>query len=68
MAQPSHVLLAMGADEDRARSSLRFTLGRTELQYWSPKSKRWVVEPSGFDVWVGEDSRADLHAALTIEP
>ncbi len=28
-AQPSHVLLAMGADEDRARSSLRFTLGHT---------------------------------------
>ena len=29
VAQPSHVLLAMGADDDRARSSLRFTLGRT---------------------------------------
>jgi cysteine desulfurase len=27
VAQPSHVLLAMDADEDRARSSLRFTLG-----------------------------------------
>jgi cysteine desulfurase len=27
VAQPSHVLLAMGADADRARSSLRFTLG-----------------------------------------
>jgi cysteine desulfurase len=29
VAQPSHVLLAMGAEDDRARSSLRFTLGRT---------------------------------------
>jgi cysteine desulfurase len=29
VAQPSHVLIAMGADDDRARSSLRFTLGRT---------------------------------------
>ncbi|MFJ6195557.1 cysteine desulfurase family protein [Micromonospora sp. NPDC092111] len=29
VAQPSHVLLAMGADHDRARSSLRFTLGHT---------------------------------------
>ncbi len=29
VAEPSHVLLAMGADEDRARSSLRFTLGHT---------------------------------------
>ncbi|MGW0436247.1 cysteine desulfurase family protein [Micromonospora sp. NPDC003197] len=27
VAQPSHVLLAMGADDDRARSSLRFALG-----------------------------------------
>jgi cysteine desulfurase len=29
VAQPSHVLLAMGAADDRARSSLRFTLGHT---------------------------------------
>jgi cysteine desulfurase len=29
IAQPSHVLLAMGADTDRASSSLRFTLGHT---------------------------------------
>ena len=32
VAQPSHVLLAMGADDDRARSSLRFTLGHTSTQ------------------------------------
>jgi cysteine desulfurase len=31
VAQPSHVLLAMGADDDRARSSLRFTLGHTSV-------------------------------------
>jgi cysteine desulfurase len=29
IAQPSHVLLAMGAEEARARSTLRFTLGHT---------------------------------------
>ena len=29
VAQPSHVLLAMGADLGRARGSLRFTLGRS---------------------------------------
>jgi cysteine desulfurase len=29
VARPSHVLLAAGADADRARSSLRFTLGHT---------------------------------------
>jgi len=32
VAQPSHVLLAMGADEDRARGSLRFSLGHTSTQ------------------------------------
>ena len=32
VAQPSHVLLAMGADEDRARGSLRFSLGHTSSQ------------------------------------
>jgi cysteine desulfurase len=29
VAEPSHVLIAMGADDARARSSLRFTLGHT---------------------------------------
>jgi cysteine desulfurase len=29
VARPSHVLLAMGHDEDRAKSSLRFTLGHS---------------------------------------
>jgi cysteine desulfurase len=29
VAQPSHVLLAMGADVPRARGSLRFSLGHT---------------------------------------
>ena len=32
VARPSHVLLAMGHDEARARGSLRFTLGHTSTQ------------------------------------
>jgi cysteine desulfurase len=32
VARPSHVLLAMGLDEQRARGSLRVTLGRTSTQ------------------------------------
>jgi cysteine desulfurase len=32
VAQPSHVLLAMGAGEARARGSLRFSLGRTSTR------------------------------------
>jgi len=32
VARPSHVLVAMGADEERARSSLRFSLGHSSTQ------------------------------------
>ncbi|TDC28459.1 cysteine desulfurase family protein [Kribbella albertanoniae] len=32
VAEPSHVLLAMGYDDQRARGSLRFTLGHTSSQ------------------------------------
>jgi cysteine desulfurase len=32
VARPSHVLLAVGADTDRARSSLRFSLGHTSTE------------------------------------
>ena len=47
--------------------TLRFSLGKNELQFWSPQTKRWGVEPSVFDVWVGESSTADLHAELTVQ-
>jgi len=33
VAEPSHVLLAMGADNSRARGSLRFSLGHTSTQH-----------------------------------
>ena len=46
--------------------TLRFRLGRDELQFWSPQTKGWVVEPSVYDVWVGEDSPAALHTELTV--
>ena len=38
IAQPSHVLLAMGADEARARGSLRFSLGHTSTEQTSTPS------------------------------
>jgi len=43
VAQPSHVLLAMGADEPRARGSLRLTLGHTSTE----SDVRAVVEAIG---------------------
>jgi beta-glucosidase len=46
--------------------TLTFPLGEDELQYWNPQTKQWIVEPSDFDVWAGEDSTASLHADLTV--
>jgi len=46
--------------------TLTFPLGKDELQYWSPETKAWGVEPGAFDVWAGEDSTASLHAELTV--
>jgi beta-glucosidase len=46
--------------------TLRFPLGKEELEFWSPQTKQWAVEPSAFDVWAGGDSTATLHAALRV--
>jgi len=42
--------------------TLKFLLGKNELEFWGPQEKRWLVEPSEFDVWAGQDSIASLHA------
>jgi beta-glucosidase len=46
--------------------TLKFALGKDELQFWSPQTKVWAVEPSTFDVWAGEDSTATQHAELVV--
>ncbi len=46
--------------------TLKFTLGKYQLQFWSPQTKVWAVEPSTFDVWTGDSSAATLHAELAI--
>ncbi|HTM16515.1 MAG TPA: beta-glucosidase BglX [Terracidiphilus sp.] len=48
------------------KQTLTFTLGKDELQFWDPQTKKWIVEPSTFDVWAGEDSTASLHAELAV--
>ena len=47
--------------EAGAKRSVHFTLGKAELEFWSPAEKRWVVEPEEFDVWAGGASTAKLH-------
>jgi beta-glucosidase len=46
--------------------TLKFALGKDELEFWSPQTKVWAVEPSTFDVWAGEDSTATQHAELVV--
>ncbi len=48
------------------KHTVHFALGKDELKFWSPIEKKWVVEPEQFDVWVGEDSSATLHAEFRL--
>ena len=55
--------IALKAGETK---TLTFPLGKDELEYWNPQTKHWIVEPSDFDVWAGEDSTASVHADLKV--
>jgi beta-glucosidase len=48
------------------KQTVSFRLSKDELSFWSPATRVWAVEPGVFDVWVGEDSTAKLHAELEI--
>jgi beta-glucosidase len=50
------------------RRTVTLSLGKDELSYWSTQHRKWVQEPARFDVWVGEDSNAKLHADLAVAP
>ena len=57
--------VALAAGE---KKTVRFTLGKDELSYWSGVSKSWVLEAESFDVWAGADSDASLHASFKLVP
>jgi beta-glucosidase len=46
--------------------TVTFQLGPAELGYWSTNLGRWVQEAEAFDIWVGSDSLATLHADLQV--
>lgn len=50
------------------KKTVHFSLGKDELSFWSPQEKKWVEEPENFDLWVGEDSTAELHSTFKINP
>ena len=47
--------------------TVHFTVGPEELQFWTPATRQWVVEPGAFDLWVGDSSTASLHAEFQVK-
>jgi len=50
-----------------AKKTVHMSLGTPELSYWSTAKKDWVEEPADFDLWVGGNSEATLHASFEIK-
>jgi beta-glucosidase len=46
--------------------TVTFHLGPDELRYWSTNANGWIQEAAPFDIWVGADSLATLHAELEV--
>jgi beta-glucosidase len=46
--------------------TVTFPLGPAELGYWSTSAGKWVQDAEAFDIWVGADSLATLHADLAV--
>jgi beta-glucosidase len=55
--------VTLAAGETR---TLVFKLGPEELRYWSTAVRAWVQESTSFDLWVGGDSAATLHASFEV--
>ncbi|HRW07682.1 MAG TPA: beta-glucosidase BglX [Caldilineaceae bacterium] len=52
--------------QPRETKTVTFVLGPDELRYWSTNASEWIQEAAEFDVWVGGDSTATLHAAFAV--
>ncbi len=44
------------------KKTVVFQLGPNELSYWSTKAGKCIQDAAEFDLWVGSDSQASLHA------
>ena len=55
--------ITLAAGEKR---TMRFSVGKPELTYWSSATKTWVQESATFDVWVGGDSNATLTTTFRV--
>jgi beta-glucosidase len=57
--------IPLAAGEKR---TVKFSLSDKELRYWSAAERRWVQDAASFDLWVGADATATLHAAFKVHP
>lgn len=48
--------------------TITFQLGPDELGYWSTHAGQWIQDTAAFDVWVGNDSTAELHIGFEVIP
>ncbi|MBA2247631.1 MAG: glycoside hydrolase family 3 C-terminal domain-containing protein [Chloroflexia bacterium] len=55
--------VTLGAGESR---TLDFQLGPSELRYWHPLERDWVIDTAPFDLWVGGDATAALGSTFEI--
>jgi len=46
--------------------TVNFQLGPDELSYWSTNANAWIQDAAAFDLWVGADSLATLHADFEV--
>jgi beta-glucosidase len=46
--------------------TVSFELGADQLKYWSSSAGKWIQDAASFDIWVGSDSQATLHADLEV--
>jgi beta-glucosidase len=46
--------------------TVSFSLGPSELGYWSTSAGKWLQDAEAFDVWVGADSQATSHAEFAV--
>ena len=49
------------------KKTVSFKVGPQTLRYWSAARRAWVQDAADFDVWVGADSTASLHATFKAE-
>jgi beta-glucosidase len=49
------------------KRTVSFTLKKSDLSYWSSAQRKWVEDAADFDVWIGEDSTAKLHAEFHVK-